>query len=101
MFNRETTITRTYCGRMIDFILLSELLNRFEQSLPPEAKLEDKDKLRAVPRFEISSFSQEVAIESPDQFKAFVKESSEAPEKIKVRLECHRAFWAGLADDRH
>lgn len=90
MFNRETTIMRTYSGRAIDFAVLSELLNRFEQSLPSEAKLEGKDKLQAVQRFEISTFSQQVAIESSEQFTAFLAESSESPEKIQVRLECHR-----------
>ena len=97
MFNKDITITRTYKGRKIDFAILGELLKRFEQSLPPESKKDDRYKLKVVPRFEISSFSQQVAIESLEQFTAFLSESEEPPEKVKVWLDCHRVPGSGIA----
>ena len=83
-------IKREYVPKEVNWRLFPDLLEKVVSSIPESERMEVHYKLHPEPRFEVSTFSQSVALESEDDFLSFIKKSTEQPSSVNIRIACIR-----------
>ncbi len=85
-------VVRHYQPKEVNWLLLPDLLAKISAEIPDSEKREGEkcDILYVVPGFRISTFSQRIVLDSPEDFVDFVKSTPEPLEATEVLLECFR-----------
>jgi hypothetical protein len=83
-------LKREYQLKNVNPLLLPDLMDKYSSKIPAECRIENKGKLLVVQRYLVTTFSQNVSMDSKDDFIDFIKRSSEPPDSINLCLECHR-----------
>jgi hypothetical protein len=81
-------IRRQYQLRDVNWLLFPDLLRKYIASIPEDNLKENNNLLLPTLQFEISTFSQDVKMESHEEFIEFIKTSSEPPLDVEVRIAC-------------
>jgi len=92
-------IYREYKPHEVNWKLFPDILEKVRSAIPEDEKfkggLGKGRELIEIPRFEISTFSQNVSLPSVAEFLSFLADSREKPEKVNILLECYMNLHDG------
>lgn len=83
-------IKRQYERKAVNAVLMPDLMSKYQSKIPQQCRTENDKELLVIPRYEVQTFSQSIAIDNPTDFLAFLKGSQEGPDRLEARLECLR-----------
>jgi len=90
-------IIREYKPGPVNWILFRELLERILSSIPDEEIKEKNNTLMIQPEFFVETFSQNLSVNTVDEFLSFLSDTIEEPNRVIICLNCYREM-SSVAD---